>query len=144
MKPRKDDDYSLQGMESRMRKSKGAPLTETERAWIKEQADKIAEAEKAYEAAKEAEEIAKENAEVDRLIAIRVKETEGDKSEDGEKKLNPFLVGLCTIILLPIFLPAAWLHEKTKLSLFVAGLFSTVAILILLFLAGYGISRLLH
>ena len=139
MKAREDDDYSFEAIESRMQKAKGAPLTETERAWIKEQADKIAEAEKAVEAAKEAEEIATENAELDRLIEIRVKEIEGEKSEDGEKKLNPFLVGLAVLLL-----PAVWLHLKMKLSPFVAGQFYTVAILILLLSAGYGISRLLH
>ena len=139
MKTREDDDYSFQAIESRMRKAKGAPLTETERATLKEQADKIAEAEKAYEVAKEAEEIAAENAEVDRLIEARVKEIELAKSEASGFKLNPFWVGLLTILLLP----AVWLHQKTKLSPFVAWLFSTVAILILLFLAGYGIFRLL-
>ena len=122
-----------------MRKAKGAPLTETELATIKEQADKIAEAEKAYEAAKEAEEIAAENAEVDRLIEATVKEIEREKSEASGLRPDPFGVGLLAILLLP----AVWLHQKTKLSPFVAGLFSTVAILILLFLAGYGIFRLL-
>ena len=122
-----------------MRKAKGAPLTEAELATIKEQADEIAEAEKAYVAAKEAEEIAAENAEVDRIIEATVKDIEREKSEASGSKPSPFLVGLFSILLLP----AAWLHKKTKLSPFVAVLFSTVAILIILFLAAYGIFRLL-
>lgn len=139
MKTRGDDDYSFQAIESRLRKAKGAPLTETELATIKEQADKIAELEKAYEAAKEAEEIAAENAEVDRLCEAMVKEIELEKSEVIGLKHNSFWVGLLAILLLP----AVWLHQKTKLKPFVAGLSSIVAILILLFLAGYGIFRLL-
>ena len=143
MKTRGDDDYSFQAIESRMRKAKGAPLTEAELATIKEQADEIAEAEKAYEAAKEAakeaEEIAAENAEVHRLCEAMVREIEQEKSEASGSKTDHFGVGLLALLLVP----SVWLHRKTKLSPFVAGLFSTVAILILLFLAGYGIFRLL-
>ncbi len=122
-----------------MRKAKGAPLTETERATIKEQADEIAELEKACEAAKEAEEIAAEKAEVTRIYQAMLKDIEREKSEVSESQPNPFWVGLFTIL----FLPAAFLHQKAKLNPFVVGLFSIVAILILLFLAGYGIFRLL-
>ena len=139
MKNRGDDDYSFQAIESRMRKAKGAPLTEAELATIKEQADEIAEAEKAYEAAKEAEEIAAENAEVHRLCEAMVKEIEQEKSEASGSNTDHFGVGLLAILLVP----SVWLHRKTKLSPFVAGLFSTVPILILLLLAGYGIYRLL-
>ena len=123
-----------------MRKAKGAPLTEVELATIKDKADEIAEAEKAYESAKEAEEIATENAEVDRLIKATVKDIEREQNpEDSELKLNSFLVNFLAVL----FVPAGLLHQKTKLHPVIAVLVSWVAILILLFLAGRGIFRLL-
>jgi uncharacterized membrane protein len=135
----REDDYSFEAMESRARIAKGKPLTEDELSTIKKQAEKIAQLEKAYEAAKEADKIAAEKAEGTRIYQAMLKEIEGEKSEVSELKLNPFWVGLLTIL----FLPAALLHQKTKLNPFVAGLFSIVAILILLFLAGHEIFRLL-
>ncbi len=139
MKTREDDNYSFEAMESKMRKAKGAPLTEIERAAIKEQADKIAELEKACEAAKEAEEIVAENAEVTRTYEAMLHEIEGENSEVNGKKLNPFAVGLLSILLLP----AVLIHQKTRLPRFAAVIISIVAILVLLFSAGYGFFRLL-
>ena len=139
MKTRDDDDYSFQAIENRMRKAKGAPLTEVELATIKEQADKIAELEKACEAAKEADEIAAEKAEASRVYQAIVKEIEREKSGSSELKPDPFWIRLLAIL----FLPAVLLHQKAKLTRIQAVLFSIVAISILLFLGGYGIFRLL-
>jgi len=133
------EDFSFEAMERKVRIAKGKPLTDQELAHIKEQADEIARLEKNLKDAQEAQAIAAEKAEFTRIFEATVREVEGEKEEDDSLKLNPVVVGLLTIL----FLPAAFLRHKMKLSTFWVRLISSITNLIILIAAGYGAYRLL-
>lgn len=68
------EDFTLAGMERKMRAKLERPLTESERATIKEQADKISELQKKAEEANTVKESAAVDAEVERLYEATINE----------------------------------------------------------------------
>ena len=115
-----DDDWTLEAMERRESLARGRPLSDSERAEVKQQADRIAALQKELEEAKQAEETATLDAEVRRIYEATLKDLEGDKTEVRVPKPPPLWLSYL-VIFAPVFI-----------------------ILLALLLAGYGVFRLIR